>query len=272
MYGEQKHGYGVYKKHQVSIGNPFAVQPPTEKSTVSKPTANGLEEDGGFVPVDVLEKARRDAMRIIKEAEKEASRLLEEARDTMLAEAGEIARKAREEGYKEGEHQAQKQYEYVIAEAENLQEMARTEYRNTMSRLEGDIIELVLDVARKAVGHAVLTDPDSILAIIRTTLDDVTPTGNVTIKVSAEDYEHVQINRERLAASLSFLCDLSIKRDSSLRRGSCIVETGRGTVDGSADTRLKQIEDAFHAMLLGRPNTPINGLSASSDASQQGEQ
>ena len=258
MYGNQRSGYGVYKKSQVNLGNPFAVQPSVEKRPHREFDASA--DDDSFVPVDALEKARREAAMIVREAELESDRMLAEARDKIVTEAEDAQRRARETGYAEGERQAQRQYQALIAEAEQTLHVARTEYRETMAAMEADMVDLVLDIAKKAVGERIETNPDTILSVIRTTLADITPAEHVIVKISTLDYPYAMEHMDKLIASLPFLCELDVRRDASLPKGGCIIDTGRGTVDGGVDSRMRQIEDSMRALLIGRPETPVTDL------------
>ncbi len=255
LYGNQRYGYGVYKKNQVNIGNPFAVKPPADKTPPIPPEGEG--EASEFVPVDVLEAARKEALMLVREAEMEAERLMNAAKDAGESDALELARVARETGYAEGESQAQQQYAALLAEAEETLESARREAVRVLETLEAGVLQLVLEIARKVVGMELSANPDTILGIIRTTMADLTPLDQMLVKVSADDYPHVSANLERLHASLPFLCELDIRKDASLKKGACLVETGRGTADGSAEERLRQIEGACRALLNGLPETPV---------------
>jgi len=251
-----KYGYGIYKKNQVSLGNPFAIQLQMEKT----PPASSKEdrEASDFMPVDSLERARREAELIIKEAQMEAERLLIGAHEAAKQDSEELRRKAREAGYAEGEKRAQNQYAALIAEAKETLDEARTEKSETFSGLEAEIISLVLDIAQKVVATELVQNRDAILSIIRSTLYDVTPSSEAVVKISFDDYDYVIENKDRLSETLSFLCELDIRKDNSLKKGSCVVDTSYGTAIGNADSRFKQIEDAFYALLVGRPEIPIS--------------
>jgi len=251
LYNNPGYGYGVYKKSRVNMGTPFAVQQSAETKAPPAPD-EGDGEASDFMPLDQVEKARREAAMIVREAQLEAERLLEAARTRAAAEAEETGRHARESGYSEGERQAQRQYAALIQEAEETLAFAKNSYQETLDGMEEDMVALVLDVARKVIGMEIAAQPESILGIIRSTLADVTPSDSAIVKVSAADYDYVCSNLERLSASLGNLCELDIRRDGTLSKGSCLVDTGYGTADGSAGTRMTQIEDALKALLGGR--------------------
>ena len=87
----------------------------------------------------------------------------------------------------------------------------------------------------------------------------MTPTERVTVRTSVEDYPHVIENLDALKQSLPFLCELDIRQDASLARGACLIDTGRGTVDGCVDSRVQQMEGAIRALLGGLPEAPVTG-------------
>jgi flagellar assembly protein FliH len=72
-------------------------------------------------------------------------------------------------------------------------------------------------------------------------------------------------NRERLTEGVKNIRDLVIKKDNSLQRGGCIVETGFGSVDSGIETQLKAVEDAFRE-ILGVPAGDEAAAAIASDA------
>ncbi len=262
MYNS-KYGYGVYKKSQVNMGNPFTVQPPVPETPL---TSLGKDREASdFVPMDTLERTRQEALLMLREAEMEAERLMSEAKEMARQDADSLRKKAREEGYLAGEKQAQEQYATLIAEAEETLTEANEAKQETISGLESQLVALVIDIAKKMVGKALKEQPETILSIIRSTLADVTPTDQAVVKISTADYDYVMSHMDDLTASLDFLCDLDIRKDNSLLQGACVVVTSYGTANGGVDVRLKQVEDAFAALLLGRPETPVSGSAAKDD-------
>ena len=43
--------------------------------------------------------------------------------------------------------------------------------------------------------------------------------------------------------------DVKIEKEASLERGTCLVETKFGTIDGSVKTRMNQIEQEIYKIL-----------------------
>jgi flagellar assembly protein FliH len=93
---------------------------------------------------------------------------------------------------------------------------------------------------------------DTIVSLIRNSLLGSMLSGEITVRVSPDDYEYVQKNRERLLDGIGN-AELTIKKDSTLNKGGCIVETEYGTVDSSVETQLKAVEDIFKELLGKEP-------------------
>lgn len=250
------YGYGVYKKSQVNIGNPYKmkVQPQVSKAPVmtfeevDEPEENN--EDKEFaISQDIIFKAKEEAALMLREAELEAERLLNEAKAEIKRISEETYTQAKEEGYKEGEALAQEQYKGIIAEAEEYREKCKKLYEDTLSTLERDMIELVLDIAAKVVGEEIRNNQEAIIGVIKDTIKSCSNHEKVVLKVSCQDYDFVVENKDRILSLVPDIESLEIKKDSTLDKGACIVDTGFGLVDGSADTRFENIKQAFYDIL-----------------------
>ena len=87
------------------------------------------------------------------------------------------------------------------------------------------------------------------MGVVRETILSCCNRENIVIKVSAEDYDYITANEDVLRTSIKGLNELEIKKDASLEKGSCVIETEYGSVDGSADIRLQRIRKAFFELL-----------------------
>jgi flagellar assembly protein FliH len=249
------YGYGVYKRNQVNIGNPYKQQRREPKPSVvedifDEVAATKSDPEKEFeLGQDIVYKAKENAALIKREAELEAERIIEEAKrkaELLVAEEGQ---KAKEEGYRHGEELAQQHYSDLIAEAMEFKEQSRKAYEDTLSTLEHDILDLVLGIAAKVVGDEIRNNRESILGVVRETISSCSNRDNIVIKVSAEDYEFVMANEDTLRNSIKGLNELEIRKDGSLAKGSCVIDTEFGSVDGSCDIRLDSIRKAFFELI-----------------------
>jgi flagellar assembly protein FliH len=248
------YGYGVYKRNQVNIGSPYKQkkyepEPAIVKDIFDEVAATEDPEQDLKISQDIIHKARENAALIKREAELEAERILAEAEqeiDQLIAEA---QQKAKEEGYRHGEELAQEHYNDLISEAMEFKEQSRKAYEETLTSLEQDIVELVLSIATKIVGDEMRNNKEVILGVVRETIVACSNRENIVLKVSPEDYEFVATNEEKLRLNIKGLNELEIRKDASLSKGSCIIDTDFGSVDGSCDVRLESIRKAFFELM-----------------------
>ncbi len=248
-------GYGVYKRSQVNIGNPYKVITRQEESTITEEAyeeaaSTVLDKDEELaISQDIIFKAKEEAATIKREAELEAEKLLSEAKEEAEIIRTEAEQKAKEEGYRKGEELAQQHYDRLLTEAQEFRDKCKEDYEKTIAGLEADIVELVLGIASKVVGDEIKNNKETILSIVRDTIKSSTNHENIVVKVSVEDYDFVVQNQNELLSMSGDINEIEIKKDSSLTKGSCIVESGFGSVDGSVETRMENIKQAFYDIL-----------------------
>ena len=250
MYNNS-YGYGVYKHNQVNIGSPYQMKKPLSHLSVDEETSDenvatiqNLDEDL-IISQDIVYKAKEEAAILKREAELEAERILSEAEE-LLAKAGQ---KAKEEGYRHGEALAQQHYEELLAEAQDLKDRCKSEYDDTLNSLEQEIVDLVVNIAAKVLGEEIRNNQKTILGIVRESIKACSNHEHVILKVSAEDYDFVIENEEELRSMIRDLNELEVKKDGTLTKGSCIIDTGFGSADGSCDTLMESIKQAFLDLL-----------------------
>lgn len=244
-------GYGVYKKSQVNVGNPYEIRHPARERvlTEEEPDHASELESAQKKAARMVEKAREEAQLIKREAEFEAQRILEDARKEAELMAEQLAQESKEEGYRYGEATAQQHYQDLIHEAQDFRDRAKNEYEETIRSLEEDIVQLALNIAKKVIGAELAVTEDVVVKLASETINGCVNRDHVILRVSAEDYDEVAAHQEVIKSTVSDLGQLEIKRDQSLKPGSCLVDTGFGMMDGGMDTRMEAIERAFFEVL-----------------------
>ncbi len=243
------YGSNVYKKYQVNMGNPYPIRP---RKPVPVTEKKEPDNDIGQQQEELLEKARQQAEEIIQKAMREADEMLIKAQEKISMHMAEVEQKAKEEGYRNGEKLAQKHYQSLLQEAEELKRQAGEMYQNTVLSLEGQMVDTILEIGRKVLGTELTQNREAIISLIRRTLQSTSPTGEIIVTVSPLDYDTVIENKEQLTEGMKNIQEIVIRKDSSLQKGGCIVETGFGSVDSSVETQLKAIESTFRE-ILGAP-------------------
>lgn len=251
----------ILKYNQVTYGVPFQVNVPLNIKRIEvldnaeiSSDHEAENENGGAGslspdPEELLEKAKEECALIIKSAEAEAEKLLEKAELEADRKAEALFEEARQSGYADGMEAARSQNEAILAETEQLRRSAAEEHDSILAGMEAEILELAVDIARKAVAGELETNKGVILQLVRDGLSCCSNKNGAVIKVSPEDYENLTDNDDRPSLVREGAEDLEIKRDGTLKRGDCIIETSLGSVDAGAGTRLARIEEAFGEQL-----------------------
>ncbi len=242
----------------MTYGRPYSVQIPVtvhklnieEMSDEEEAESEEMSESPD--PELLLENTRHKCEMITREAELEAGRIIEEARQEAAAKAQKITEEAWQKGYAEGIDAAAEQSRDILAQAEEMRLEAQREHEELIAGMEEEMLNLVMDMTRKVVAGELATDKDVIIRLIREALPKCSNKGGAVLRVSPEDAENLAENREELLSCIEGADSLEIKKDSTLHKGDCIIETQFGSVDAGVNTRLDKIEEAFNEELQGR--------------------
>ena len=177
---------------------------------------------------DALEKAKTQAKEIKERAEKEG-------RESGYA-----------EGFKEGEQAAKekfvpmaKSFEQVLKELSDLR-------KNLYGKVEGEMVEMVVALAKKVIQFELSTQPESIQKMIRLAVQSVLDKQSMVIKVNPEDKEPAESFCPELKHLYPEIQHIIVEPQSGIARGGCLIETNFGSVDARIEKLEEQIEKILH--------------------------
>jgi flagellar assembly protein FliH len=176
---------------------------------------------------------------VIGVAEDEVERRIQIARESAVAEADRRMRV-------ECDRVNQMAQERV---AEVLREFSaeRAEY---FRRVEGEIVQLALAVARKILQREAELDPMLLTALVRIALERMQCGSVVRIRVAAENADLWRRFGDANGGSSRW----EIAPDEALSSGECIVETDLGTASFGFEAQLRDVEESFTQLLAQRPD------------------
>jgi len=245
----------IYKNNQIIYGRPYQVKTPEnllkyiEQAEDDEQSAEYQAETS--TPEELLENTKQKCDMLIKEAQLEAERLIEEAKAEAKRQSDSIAEEAWQRGYAEGMEAAEKQNRELLEEAERIRDSAIAEYESMMNNMEQDMVNLVLDVSRKAVASELSLNKSVIIQLIRDALSKCSNKNGAVVKVCPEDANYLKEHMDDLLTEAEGADEVEIKADAKLKQGDCIIETPIGNVDAGATTRMDKIEAAFREELEG---------------------
>lgn len=195
------------------------------------------------------------------EAQEKKKQLLEEARDKIEADSAEALAAAKEQGhsegyeagYQEGLEKAKEEQRQTlldaVAQAEKTLADAKADKLNYLVEAEGQIVDLVLDIANKILPQHFIDAPQIILPLVRKAIMKIKDQPEVIIRVAPDQYDLLLLAKNEFKALLEGQGTLEIKADESLAISDCVLESPAGNVDARLSVQLEAIEAAVRSKL-----------------------
>lgn len=185
---------------------------------------------------------------ILEEAKKEAEELRNQIIEQANVDAETIREAARQDGYEagyaEGQRASSQELEQKMQELEakgiELEQDFEDAQRTYMDDMEPRVAYVIRDLVYKMIG-VYEDDPAIIIYLIKLALEEVHTYGSFVIKVSAEDYDYVIENKEKIVGGLSEKVDVEILKDVDMTKNQCFLQTEMGNIDCSLDLRLESL-------------------------------
>lgn len=161
---------------------------------------------------------------------------------------------AYEKGVNEGEARSRAAFEKALAEARSQISVAlrqfTTQRETYFERVEADVVQLALSIARKILHRESQIDPLLLTGVVRVALEGLSRDTHVRLRANPEE---VRFWRDYFTHAEDIRPTPDLIGDPSLSPGHCILETELGTTHISFETQLKEIEQGFLDLLGQRP-------------------
>lgn len=171
--------------------------------------------------------------------EEEVQRRVREARDAAVFEVEEQLRA----------ELARERTEAELQLIRNLHQFAR-ERTGYFNRVEGEVVQLALAIARKILQREAALDPTLLAALVRVALERMQGGRAVRVLVSPPE-----LDRWRgLGKTEAGVSHWEAVADDALKLGECVVETELGRANFGFEAQLLEIEESFAALLAHKPD------------------
>jgi flagellar assembly protein FliH len=176
----------------------------------------------------------------------EASNLLQVSKQ----EVSRLVAEARAEGFRQGQNEAQKQYEQAVAEQNSLLQSALSSFEQERAtyyaKVEVKLVHFALAIAAKILHREAQVDPLVVAGLVKVVLERMQQTTKAVIRIRPEE-----------AASwrhyFNTSPDLEVVEDPAVEPGGCRIETELGVAEMGLDAQLKEVENGFFDLLAQRP-------------------
>lgn len=210
------------------------------KEFVALQTDNPIHSD--FMPLEIGNEDREtiQASDVILETPQERTALIEQ----------EAYEKGFAQGEKDGFELGEKKALTFIDNIEKLFLEITHLNEAILKRYEREIVEVIFSIAETIVHRQIQMDGDVIRTAILSALKLAVERSEIKLRVTPEDYDYIDKLRPELFASFRELKSVVVTSDPSITRGGCIMETPKGDIDASIETRLEKVRqclvEAFH--------------------------
>jgi flagellar assembly protein FliH len=171
-----------------------------------------------------------------------------------LRDAEERAEKARIEGRSQGELQARRIFEEEIAEQREAVASAIADFSaeraSYFERVEAEVVQLALSVARKILHREAQVDPMLLASLVRASLSELNQTSNVVLHVSPAAVQEWQAY---FATSVGRKPAPRVVGDPAMANARCMIQSDVGTTEINVESQLAEIERGFFDLLAERP-------------------
>ena len=199
--------------------------------------------DAANLDAHKIKRARQGVIEIMRDALNKAKAQAAEIRETAEKEAHD---KGYAEGFKKGEVDAKEEFQPCLQSAEDIIQELSGFRKKMYSKVEREMIEMVISLVKKIIHFELSTRDDSIQEMIRLAVQSVLDKESMTIKINPADKEHAENFRPELQHLFGEIKNISFESSTGIDRGGCIIETNFGTVDARMDKLGEQIDKILH--------------------------
>lgn len=193
-----------------------------------------------------IEQVRRQARKILEEAQTEAEAIRQQARKEGY-EAG------RSQGLQEAESEVQwraaelseqsteQRLQTILPALQKAADALCREKDQWLTEWETMGIRLSRAIAEKILGRELQLRPQQVQTMITQALQTVAGNPEITVRLHPEDAELLGEQKETFIQTASRCGNATLIPDETLDRGDCLIETRHGTVDARLQAQLDRI-------------------------------
>lgn len=181
----------------------------------------------------ILEDAKRDAEKVLSDAITKA----EEIKHDAFIEAS-------KSGYEDGFEKANKELLAKIKQLQEKEDELHVKYKKKQEDLEPEFVALTIELIEKLTGVIAEDYQEVIIYLINNAINNIDKSDNYLIKVSPDDYQYVNDNKQDFIQGHSN-SRFDIKVDPNLTKNQCIIETNSQISDCSLNTQLENLKTSL---------------------------
>lgn len=153
--------------------------------------------------------------------------------------------KGLEDGLEKAREQVREEAMDIIPPLKEALATADTLLDTMVERYEDQIIDLVHKISQKVVMARLELDDEIIRHTIMDALKSLVAPEKITLSVSPEDYEYIEMIREEFFASFESLKHVAVMSDPLIKKGGCRIETATASISTDPESKLNAVYEAM---------------------------
>lgn len=114
---------------------------------------------------------------------------------------------------------------------------------------EAHLIKLAMHMAARLAAIEIKSDPNSLIAVMRSALEVAQNEENVVVQVSPQQFDFCETMKKEAGREFEFLKNVKFEAVNEISEGGCIVETNYGEIDARFEERVARLwETMFESM------------------------
>jgi flagellar assembly protein FliH len=149
------------------------------------------------------------------------------------------------EGEKAGFEAGTKRADPLINSFNQGLEQLKNIRREIHQKIEKEVAQLALSIAKKIVCHEVKTTEETVVCVAREALSRVENPGKIKVKLNPADLQFMQDTKSQLSHFFDDVESIRFEAEDSIQSGGCLIETDMGDIDARIEKQLQAIEESF---------------------------
>jgi len=212
---------------------------------------------------NVRAQAEKDAAQALVAAEEEGRRIAEQAaKDAETGKKEGFAagyssgeeqgyQKGYDDGYQKGKAAALDETKGTVSMMMEVIEKLKAYHIEILTEAQKDIATMALSVARKVLQKEIMTDPMTVVSIVKAALAKVSFKKQFLVYVNPLDLEVINSAGDEVRAVLDNYELLEFRANPQVEAGGCVVQTESGAVDAQIDRQFDEVKEAVMKAMEG---------------------
>ncbi|HOO57545.1 MAG TPA: FliH/SctL family protein, partial [bacterium] len=152
-------------------------------------------------------------------------------------------KKGYDDGYGKGKQSGLQETINAVSMMNEVIEQLKAYHTQILEDSQKDILKMAIAVAEKVLHKEIMTDPETVLGVVKDALRRVSFKKHFIIHVNPLDLEILKSASDQIISVLDNHESVKFKASAQVEPGGCVVQTESGTVDAQVDRQFNEVKE-----------------------------